>query len=34
VSTVVACLGIFAIKLAVAAAPYVRRLGDLLPAKP
>jgi len=34
VSTVVGCLGIFAIKLAVAAAPYVRRLADLLPAKP
>jgi hypothetical protein len=34
VSTVVACLGIFAIKLAVAASPYARRLADLLPAKP
>ena len=34
VSTVIGCLGIFGIKLAVAAAPYARRLADLLPAKP
>jgi hypothetical protein len=34
VSTVVACLGIFAIKLALVGAPYVRRLAELLPAKP
>jgi xanthine/uracil permease len=34
VSTVVGCLGIFAIKAALAAAPYARRLAELLPAKP
>ena len=34
VSTVVACLGIFGIKLAVTVAPYARRLAELLPAKP
>ena len=33
-STVVACLGIFAIKACVAAAPYVRRLASLRPVKP
>ena len=33
-STLVACLGIFAIKSAVAVAPYVRRLAALRPAKP
>jgi hypothetical protein len=34
VSSVVACLGIFGVKAAVAAAPYMRRLGELRPAKP
>jgi hypothetical protein len=34
VSTVVGCLGVFGSKLVLAAAPYVRRLAELLPAKP
>jgi hypothetical protein len=34
VSSLVACLGIFAIKVSVAAAPYARRLAALRPAKP
>jgi hypothetical protein len=34
VSSLVACLGIFAIKAAVAVAPYARRLAALRPAKP
>jgi cyanate permease len=34
VSTVVACLGIFAIKACLAVAPFVRRLAGLRPAKP
>lgn len=34
VSTVVACLVIFAVKVTVAAAPYARRLAQLRPAKP
>jgi hypothetical protein len=34
VSSLVACLGIFAIKATVAVAPYVRRLAALRPAKP
>ena len=34
VSSLVACLGIFAIKATVAAAPYLRRLASLRPAKP
>lgn len=34
VSSLVACLGTFAIKAAVAAAPYARRLVALRPAKP
>jgi hypothetical protein len=34
VSSLVACLGTFAIKAAVAAAPYARRLAALRPAKP
>ena len=33
-SSLVACLGIFAIKAAFAAPPYLRRLADLRPAKP
>jgi hypothetical protein len=33
-STLVACLGIFAIKATVAVAPYLRRLAALRPAKP
>jgi len=34
VSSLVACLGTFAIKTAVAVAPYLRRLAELRPAKP
>jgi len=34
VSSLVACLGLFAIKAFVAAAPYARRLAGLRPAKP
>jgi hypothetical protein len=34
VSSVFMCLGIFAVKAAVAAAPYARRFADLRPAKP
>jgi hypothetical protein len=34
VSSLVACLGVFALKLAVAAAPHARRLGLLRPLKP
>ena len=34
VSSLVACLGVFGVKASVAAAPYVRRFGDLRPAKP
>ena len=34
VSSLVACLGIFAIKASVAVAPHVRRLATLRPAKP
>ena len=34
VSTVVACLGIFAVKASMVAAPYLRRVDDLRPAKP
>jgi hypothetical protein len=34
VSSLVACLGVFAIKAGVAVAPYVRRLAELRPAKP
>jgi hypothetical protein len=34
VSSLVACLGIFAIKVTVAVAPYARRLAALKPAKP
>src|SRR4051794_35981698 len=34
VSTLVACLGSFAIKATVAVAPYLRRLAALRPAKP
>jgi hypothetical protein len=34
VSSLVACLGLFAIKATVAVAPYVRRLAALRPAKP
>jgi cyanate permease len=34
ISSLVACLGVFAIKAAVAVAPHVRRLGELRPAKP
>ncbi|HZO97468.1 MAG TPA: hypothetical protein VFB42_08865 [Gaiellaceae bacterium] len=34
VSSLVACLGVFAIKAVVAAAPYARRLAALRPAKP
>jgi hypothetical protein len=34
VSTVVACLGIFAVKATMVAAPYLRRVDDLRPAKP
>src|SRR4051794_37629774 len=34
ISTVVGCLGVFAIKVVLAAAPYARRLAELLPAKP
>ena len=34
VSSLVACLGIFVIKATVAAAPYLRRLAALRPAKP
>jgi hypothetical protein len=34
VSTVVACLGLFGIKAALAVAPHARRLAELLPAKP
>ena len=34
VSSLVACLGIFAIKATVAVAPYLRRLAQLRPAKP
>jgi cyanate permease len=34
VSSLVACLGVFAIKGAVAVAPHVRRLAELRPAKP
>ena len=34
VSSLVACLGIFAIKAAVALAPHLRRLAELRPAKP
>jgi hypothetical protein len=34
ISSLVACLGVFAIKAGVAAAPYVRRLAELRPAKP
>lgn len=34
VSSLVACLGIFGVKLAFAAGPYVRRLAALRPAKP
>ena len=34
VSTVVACLGIFAVKATMVAAPYLRRVDELRPAKP
>ena len=34
VSSLLGCLGIYAVKAAVAAAPYMRRLGLLRPAKP
>lgn len=34
ISSVVACLGIFAVKAAMVAAPYLRRVDDLRPAKP
>ena len=34
VSSLVACLGVFVIKAAVAAAPHLRRLAELRPAKP
>jgi hypothetical protein len=34
VSSLVACLGLFAIKATVAVAPYLRRLASLRPAKP
>jgi hypothetical protein len=34
VSSLVACLGIFAVKATVALAPYLRRAGELRPAKP
>ena len=34
VSSVFMCLGIFAVKATVAAAPYARRFADLRPAKP
>lgn len=34
VTALLMCLGIFAIKAAIAAAPYARRLADLRPAKP
>ena len=34
VSSLVACLGVFAIQAAVAVAPWVRRLAQLRPAKP
>ncbi len=34
ISSLVACLGVFAIQAAVAVAPYVRRLAELRPAKP
>jgi hypothetical protein len=33
-SSVVACLGIYAVKAALAAAPHVRRMAELRPAKP
>jgi hypothetical protein len=34
VSSLLACLGIYAVKAALAAAPYVRRVAELRPAKP
>jgi hypothetical protein len=34
VSTLVACLGIFAVKATMVAAPYLRRVDELRPAKP
>ena len=34
ISSVVACLGVFALKAVLAAAPHARRLGLLRPAKP
>jgi hypothetical protein len=34
ISSLVACLGVFAIKAAVAVAPHLRRLAELRPAKP
>jgi hypothetical protein len=34
ISTVVACLGIFAVKATMVAAPYLRRVDELRPAKP
>ena len=34
VSSLIACLGVFAIKAAVAMAPHLRRLAELRPAKP
>ena len=34
VSSVIACLGIFAFKAGLVAAPYLRRASDLRPAKP
>ena len=34
VSSLVACLGIFAIKAVLAVAPHARRLGEMRPAKP
>jgi hypothetical protein len=34
VSSLVACLGVFAIKTVLAIAPYARRLAELRPAKP
>jgi len=34
VSSLVACLGVFAIKATLAAAPFLRRLASLRPAKP
>jgi hypothetical protein len=34
ISTLVACLGIFAVKATMVAAPYLKRVDDLRPAKP